>query len=103
MRSCPFATERDLTRTESDGEAQATHLDANFDLVANPGNPANRPDEARLLEILARLGGSAGNQTLRRELGWSEADYEAVRSTLIARGRLVTGRGRGGSVAIPGA
>ena len=102
-RNARVATERDLTRTESDGEAQATHLDANFDLVANPGNPANRPDEARLLEILARLGGSAGNQTLRRALGWSEADYEAVRSTLIARGRLVTGRGRGGSVAIPGA
>jgi hypothetical protein len=102
-RNSRVASERDLTGTESDGEAQATHLDANSDLVANPGNPANRPDEARLLEILARLGGSAGNQTLRRALGWSEADYEAVRSTLIARGRLVTGRGRGGSVAIPGA
>lgn len=101
LRNSRVASEWDFAGIQSGGEAQPTHPDANSDLVANPGKPTSRPDEALLLEVLARNGGSAGNQTLRRALGWSEANYEAVRSTLIARGRLVTGRGRGGSVAIP--
>lgn len=62
---------------------------------------AVRPvNEVRLLETLAALGGSSGNQTLRKALGWSEADYEAVKSSLVACGRLIPGRGRGGSVAL---
>ena len=74
LRNSRVASERDLTGTERGGEIQPTHHDPKFDLAANPGNPTNRPDEARLLEVLARHGGSAGNQTLRRALGWIEAD-----------------------------
>ena len=57
-------------------------------------------NEARLLEVLATRGGSSGNQTLRNALGWSEAEYDAVKSSLVARGHLIPGRGRGGSVAL---
>jgi type I restriction enzyme M protein len=46
------------------------------------------------------LGGSKGNQTLREELGWDEATYDAVKNDLVVSGRLIPGRGRGGSVAI---
>jgi len=50
--------------------------------------------------MLAARGGSSGNQTLRNALGWSEADYDTVKSSLVARGHLIPGRGRGGSVAL---
>ena len=53
-----------------------------------------------LLSALSRLGGSKGNQTLREELGWDEATYDAVKNDLVVSGRLTPGRGRGGSVAI---
>ena len=61
---------------------------------------ANPVNEARLLEALTALGGSSGNQTLRKALTWSETDYDAVKSKLVACGRLIPGRGRGGSVAL---
>jgi len=35
-------------------------------------------------------------------LGWDAAHYEAVKAELVAAGRVVPGRGRGGSVAIAG-
>jgi DNA repair exonuclease SbcCD ATPase subunit len=62
-------------------------------------------DELRqaLLSALSRLGGSKGNQTLRDELGWDEATYLAVKNDLVVSGRLVIGRGRGGSVAVASA
>ncbi len=63
-------------------------------------NPATPVDEARFLDALGSLGGSSGNQLLRKTLGWSEVDYETVRSSLIASGRLIPGRGRGGTVAL---
>jgi hypothetical protein len=65
-----------------------------LDTAASPVN------EARLLEALTALGGSSGNQTLRKALTWSETDYDAVKSKLVACGRLIPGRGRGGSVAL---
>ena len=54
-----------------------------------------------LLSALAALGGSKGNQTLRQELGWDDPTYSAVRRNLIASGKLVPGRGRGGSISLP--
>ena len=53
-----------------------------------------------LLSALSALGGSKGNQTLRQELGWDDPTYSAVRRNLIASGKLVPGRGRGGSVSL---
>jgi hypothetical protein len=54
--------------------------------------------EQELLGAVERLGGRAGNTTLRRELDWEEAVYWQIRDRLVDRGRLVLGRGKGGSV-----
>jgi hypothetical protein len=60
------------------------------------------PDEQRLLDILDKHGGRAGNVTLQRELkneqGWAEDKYWAVRNGLVDSGRIGLGKGRGGSV-----
>lgn len=62
-------------------------------------------DELRqsLLSTLSNLGGSKGNQSLREDLGWDEATYLAVKNDLVNAGRLLSGKGRGGSVSLPGA
>jgi DNA repair exonuclease SbcCD ATPase subunit len=57
-------------------------------------------EEAAFLAALRAQNGSAGNQTLRSSLGWDEADYEQVKSSLISRNRIVPGKGRGGSVSL---
>jgi hypothetical protein len=47
---------------------------------------------------LENIGGSSGNGSLREALGWDEEFYWRVQGHLIGEGRLVAGRGRGGSV-----
>jgi len=54
------------------------------------------------LETLSRLGGSTGNVKLREALGWDEPTYDSVHAELKALAKIVPGRGRGGSVSIPG-
>ena len=56
----------------------------------------------RFLETLAELGGSAGNGSLSAELGWADSTYQRVKAHLMEEGRIVPGRGRGGSVASGG-
>lgn len=56
--------------------------------------------EERFLEVLAALGGSAGNGKLQAELGWQDGTYARVRAALLEEGRIVKGRGRGGSVTL---
>ena len=41
---------------------------------------------------------SLGNGTLRSMLGWSETRYWKTHEALIEAGKIVKGRGRGGSV-----
>jgi type I restriction enzyme M protein len=67
----------------------------------NPG-PTNDQEaqQEEFLGALKALGGSAGNGRLRELLGWEEAPYEAVKASLLASGRVRTGRGRGGSVSL---
>ena len=43
-------------------------------------------------------GGSSGNGNLRQSLGWDEEVYWKVQGYLIETGKIVAGRGRGGSV-----
>ncbi len=50
------------------------------------------------LAKLKDLGGSAGNGKLQSLLGLDEAEYEKVKSELLSAGKIVSGRGRGGSV-----
>lgn len=52
------------------------------------------------LAALDALGGKAGNIKLRRELGWPEGEYDAVRDALLAEDAIKKGGGRGGSVTI---
>jgi len=54
----------------------------------------------RFIETLRELDGSAGNQRLRGELGWAESTYDRIKTHLVEAGRIVPGRGRGGSVAL---
>jgi energy-coupling factor transporter ATP-binding protein EcfA2 len=55
----------------------------------------------QLLSRLRELGGKAGNLSLREALGWSDTTYNAVKDELVSAGRLISGKGRGGSVALP--
>lgn len=61
---------------------------------------SEQESHAAFLGALNALGGSAGNGRLRELLEWDEATYQQVKTTLLARGTIVTGRGRGGSVAL---
>jgi DNA repair exonuclease SbcCD ATPase subunit len=63
-------------------------------VVADPGQAA------QFLEVLRAGGGSMGNTSLRMQLGWDEAPYAAVKKSLLEAGRIIPGRGRGGSVAL---
>ncbi len=63
----------------------------------------DQAQEDRFVAVLTELGGSAGNGRLREALEWDDPTYDAVKNSLIAEGRLVSGRGRGGSVSLPGA
>jgi len=56
--------------------------------------PAFLSSEAAFLAALRGHGGSAGNQTLRSSLAWSEPDYDQVKSSLLASGQITPGRGR---------
>jgi DNA repair exonuclease SbcCD ATPase subunit len=50
------------------------------------------------LAALPSDGGTVGNGTLQRELGWDDVRYAAVRDHLLSEARIEKGRGRGGSV-----
>ncbi|MFI0402756.1 MAG: type I restriction-modification system subunit M N-terminal domain-containing protein [Cyanobium sp.] len=52
------------------------------------------------LGALSALGGSAGNGCLREVLEWEDTTFDVVRAQLLSRGPIVSGRGRGGSVAL---
>ncbi|MBI4199412.1 MAG: DNA recombination protein RmuC [Chloroflexi bacterium] len=51
-------------------------------------------------EFLTHLpdSGPIGNKALRQRLGWDREQYFRVRNDLVGKGKLSTGRGRGGSV-----
>lgn len=64
-------------------------------------SPVTEDQRDRLLSKLRELGFKSGNQSLREALGWEESTYAAVKDDLIASGRLIPGKGRGGSVSLP--
>jgi hypothetical protein len=61
----------------------------------------NRLDE--FVDALREIGGSSGNHSLRQRLAWDEDFYWKAQGRLIEEGRVVPGRGRGGSVRLPDA
>lgn len=64
---------------------------------------ADQAQKDRFVAALTELGGAAGNGRLREALAWDEATYDVVKAALIAEGLVTPGRGRGGSVSLPGA
>ncbi|MCZ8387131.1 N-6 DNA methylase [Achromobacter xylosoxidans] len=54
----------------------------------------------RFISMLEAMGGSSGNQRLREALGWQESTYDGIKQQLLDAGRIIPGRGRGGSVTL---
>lgn len=59
---------------------------------------AYEAQQDRFLAALRERGGSAGNGALREALGWADTTYDRVKQALLDAGRVLPGRGRGGSV-----
>lgn len=51
----------------------------------------------KLIDQLLKAGGSAGNRSIIRQLGWTDAEYFDIRNLLIEHGIVLRGRGKGGS------
>ncbi len=59
---------------------------------------AQLTEQEHELLALVVLHRSVGNQKAQDLLGWDEATYAQVKSSLLAKGLMATGRGRGGSL-----
>ena len=59
--------------------------------------PTLEADRQTFLSALPRKD-TIGNISLRTELGWRDERYWRVHHSLVEDGRIVRGRGRGGSV-----
>jgi type I restriction enzyme M protein len=58
-------------------------------------------DDAKLfVSTLRKLRERVGNGYLRETLGWREERYWRVHGSLLEQGKIVRGRGRGGSVGL---
>lgn len=57
----------------------------------------SKGSEEQLLELLQEHG-SIGNGKARELLQWNESDYDEVKQSLLAKGQVAQGRGRGGSL-----
>jgi hypothetical protein len=62
--------------------------------------PTIEDDEAAFVKTLTQLGRSAGNVRLRERLGWTDDRYWRTHSSLLDEGKVIRGRGKGGSVAL---
>lgn len=60
--------------------------------------PTFAEDRKTFMSAIRKHREAVGNGALRSELGWNEDRYWKVRTALIDEGRVVRGRGRGGSV-----
>ena len=86
------SNEESFTITGPDSaDVESTILTASF----------TRIQSDQLLSQLRDLGGKSGNMALRESLGWDEPTYTAVKTSLILAAKLISGRGKGGSVSLP--
>jgi hypothetical protein len=99
-RSVPAPASTDDLEGAPADEDESPRTDEQDPDDPQPGS-VNDQQRMAVLHLLRKLGGSKGNQTLRSELGWDEKTYVAVKDDLVATGRLVRGKGRGGSVSLP--
>ena len=91
--------------SESPGETPETGLTSAPTVAESTtaGTMITGEQRDQFLSGLRKRGGTSGNVSLREALGWDNAIYNAVKDNLIADGGIIPGRGRGGSVALPGA
>lgn len=62
--------------------------------------PSISDDAKVFMATLRKLRERVGNGFLRHSLGWREERYWRVHESLLERGKIVRGRGRGGSVGL---
>ena len=62
--------------------------------------PTLDDDSGRFIEKLEEAGGSSSNPSLRAVLTWTEARYWRTHAQLADAGRIIRGRGYGGSVSL---
>jgi len=86
----------DSTKSLGEAEGQETATKAK---VAN--TTCTEEQRSQFIASLRELGGKAGNLSLRETLGWDDPTYTMVKDNLIADGSLLSGKSRGGSVALP--
>ena len=67
-------------------------------IKASMARPSTAEDMKTFLSALPR-NQSIGNISLRSALGWSDTRYWRIHGNLVDTGRIVRGRGRGGTVA----
>jgi type I restriction enzyme M protein len=60
--------------------------------------PSINDDAKAFLSALRKLRERVGSRYFREHLGWAEARYWRAPAFLIEQGKIVRGRGRGGSV-----
>jgi hypothetical protein len=61
--------------------------------------PTISDDSKKFVGALKKVD-SIGNARLRETLGWNETRYWKVHADLFEKGKIVKGRGRGGSVSL---
>lgn len=52
----------------------------------------------KFIGVIVGNGGKIGSGKLKETLGWSETDFEWVKTSLMGSGHIKMGRGRGGSI-----
>ena len=62
--------------------------------------PSLNDDAKMFMATLRKIRERVGNGFLRDTLGWREERYWRVHETLLGKGKIVRGRGRGGSVGL---
>jgi type I restriction enzyme M protein len=62
--------------------------------------PSLNDDAKTYFAALRKNRAAIGNLSFREQLGWREERYERAKEFLIESGKIIRGRGRGGSVSI---
>lgn len=99
------ALTRELLSSSTPGVSHSTFGSDEIDEDSEPsitGTVEITPEHSQaLLGKLRELGGKAGNKSLREALAWNEETYSAVKDALAGSGKLLPGKGKGGSVMLP--